>query len=322
MRLSHFRLQLAPWGRWAILAALFACLTGCGDSGSLLLKVSDEDGHALSGIEVWQVGVEASLGVTRGDGTADLSLTVESDEPVNLRLTAVDPEREADYTFENPYRIDPGDLNSGKRVIRVRHREVPRQALIAQWNVTSDPQGANVIISDRPQGTTPVTVTIESPGPVEVILRKDGFEDVHFNFLLGPGDNEPIHVPLVPSDGSVAIDANPEEPGHEGTDAKVAGLKERIADLLQGKNWTEADALVAELLVAAPGDPDASRWSRDIAAGRQEIVSGRGSAPSRRRFRCRSRAGIWRVPRAISRNCCSWPPRTPRELPGNGRSWP
>lgn len=69
----------------------------------------------------------------------------------------------------------------------------------ASLEITSFPNGAEVLIGNRPRGRTPLTLPLE-PGAYDVVVRLDGYLERSRHVELAAGASKPVDLALLPAD--------------------------------------------------------------------------------------------------------------------------
>lgn len=148
----------------------------------------------------------------------------------------------------------------------VKYRATLEEALatvrsrVARIEVTGGPDGAEVIVNDRPVGRLPRTPPVAvDPGRVEVSVRREGFHPRREVLVLAKGSSEILEVRLEP----VPV---PVSPVDEGSGKKKNGRTLRIAGLVTCAAGVVAIASGGALRLVAGGKQE--RIDRDALAGR------------------------------------------------------
>lgn len=76
-------------------------------------------------------------------------------------------------------------------------------------NITSDPQGAEVVLNGILRGTTPVVVSEIPNGRMTIVLKKDGYETLSREIAINAGDAPSLYYKLNPLPGKLNLTSVP-----------------------------------------------------------------------------------------------------------------
>lgn len=76
-------------------------------------------------------------------------------------------------------------------------------------NITSDPQGAEVVLNGILRGTTPVVVSEIPNGRMTIVLKKDGYETLSREIAINAGDAPNLYYKLNPLPGKLNLTSVP-----------------------------------------------------------------------------------------------------------------
>jgi hypothetical protein len=74
--------------------------------------------------------------------------------------------------------------------------------------VTSSPEGAQVLLNGTPVGQTPLSLSV-APGPEQVVLQLPGYQTYSTRLFVHPGQRLTIEASLIPLLGTLSVNAQP-----------------------------------------------------------------------------------------------------------------
>jgi hypothetical protein len=107
--------------------------------------------------------------------------------------------------------------------------------------VTSLPAGAEVVIDNKPVGTTPISLDNLKEGPQQIVVSLPGYETASQTLYLEPDLNESVEFNLVKNSGSLMLVTEP-------ADVKVY-VDGELRATTQSKGGTEALSQPEEILL-------------------------------------------------------------------------
>lgn len=215
----RFRALANTWTRLSRLLSLLLLLplVSCGDSTRpLAVKVVDEEGTGVAGVEIRQVGLEVPLGRTESGGIARIEVKGKRGESVRLRLTFPEGSDGPLYIAADPEGIvTVSDQALQDRVLRVQVRRQSGDGAagdsLAVLNLTTTPPGATALVADEPRGITPVSIPGLPIGRVSIEVRLAGYHPWSREVYLEPGANDyPVELQAeTVTTASLTVDSDP-----------------------------------------------------------------------------------------------------------------
>ncbi len=128
-------------------------------------------------------------------GTTPLRATA---QPGNRSLRI---ERDGYRTFETTLRLSPGE----SRRVSADLERVPTTGTV---RFESNPDGADVFVNGRFQGTTPIAAQDFQPGTYDVTFERSGYAPERRSVTVQRGQSQTVSVRLSPRLGSLRVNAN------------------------------------------------------------------------------------------------------------------
>lgn len=191
---------------------------------------------------------EATLAIDSDPRGADVYLDGRLQGTTPLRATSqpgrrtLRIERDGYRTFETTLRLSPGE----SRRVSADLERVPTTGTL---RFESSPDGADVFVNGRFQGTTPIAAQDVQPGTYDVTFERSGYTPERRSVTVDRGQSQTVSVRLSPRLGSLRVNANV-------GGAQVFLDGRAVGTIASGSGVLELDSLEPgqyQLTVVAPG---------------------------------------------------------------------